>query len=118
MKKITKKTIYSTITTLFLLPIIVSAQVSVQLKNPVKFKNVQEVIAAVIQWIVNIGVVAVTLAFIYTGFQFVAARGNPEAINKAKSSFMWTVIGTLVLLGAQVLATVIKNTLTQGGVVS
>lgn len=89
------------------------------INNPLdenKFGSVQAVIAEFLKWIINIGVVAVTLAFIYTGFQFVAARGNPEALQKAKASFLWTVVGTLVLLGAQVLSEVIKNTLTQGGI--
>jgi NADH:ubiquinone oxidoreductase subunit 6 (subunit J) len=84
--------------------------ISVAIQGPTKHQSVEAVIAAVLQWVVNIGAIVVTLAFIYTGFQFVAARGNPEGIKKAKESFLWTVVGTIVLLGAQVLAEVIKNT--------
>lgn len=76
-----------------------------------KYKSVTEIIAKFIDFIINLGIVAVVLFFVYTGFQFVAAKGNPDAINKAKTSMMWTVVGTLVLIGGKVLVKVLENTL-------
>lgn len=108
---------------LFLIPVFSEATTNPNTNpNTISFPNtagassVQELLAKFLAWIVNVGTVAVVLAFIYTGFQFVAARGNPDAIKKAKTSFLWTVIGTLILLGAHVLVAVVKNTLTQSGV--
>jgi threonine/homoserine/homoserine lactone efflux protein len=86
--------------------------VNFHFKNPTRFNSVQELLAEFLAWIVNLGTVAVVLAFVYVGYQFVAAKGNPDAIKTAKISFMWTVIGTLVLLGAFVLREVITNTIT------
>jgi hypothetical protein len=79
---------------------------------PLKIKDIHKFIAEFINWMINLGIVAATLFFIYTGFQFVAAKGNPDALVKAKNSFMWTVVGTLLLIGAKVLVKVIQNTLT------
>ena len=50
------------------------------------------------------------LAIIYAGFLFVTARGSEEQLRKAKSTFFYTVIGTAVLLGAQVIISVIATT--------
>lgn len=90
------------------------------LKGPLgnNMPDVQTLITRFVYWIINLGIVAVVLAFTYTGFQFVTARGNPEAIQKAKTSFMWTVVGTIVLIGSKVLVEVLKNTLTGTGVVT
>ena len=80
--------------------------------------SVSELIAKFVDWIINLGIVAVVLAFIYVGFQFVAAQGNPEGIAKAKKASLWTVIGTLILIGSKVLTEIIKNTLTGSGVIT
>ncbi len=59
----------------------------------------------------QIGGVIIVLAIIYTGFLFVKAQGNAEELETAKRAFVWTVIGALILLGATVLSTIIKNTI-------
>ncbi len=63
--------------------------------------------------IVPIGAVAATIAIIYSGFLFVSAQGNEEKLQTAKTTFMWTVIGVAVLLGAKVLSAGIKETFDQ-----
>ena len=57
-----------------------------------------------------IGVPIVTLAIIYAGFLFVAARGNAEELTKAKKTLMYTLIGAALLLGSFVIAQAIKGT--------
>jgi hypothetical protein len=42
---------------------------------------------------------------------FVVSKGNPEELKKAKTTLYWTIIGALILLGAQVIAKIIENTL-------
>jgi hypothetical protein len=63
--------------------------------------------------LVQIGAVAVTLAVVYAGFLFVVAQGNPEKLNQARKTLFYTIIGALVLLGAQVIAGVIESTIKQ-----
>jgi len=72
--------------------------------------NIGDLISAILDIVVQVGVVVVVLALIYSGFLFIVARGNEEKINKAKMTFMWTVIGAVILLGAQALSDVVCNT--------
>lgn len=60
------------------------------------------------------GVISVFF-LIYAGFLMVVAGGNEEKLSKAKTTFLWTVIGVGVLLGAKVLSAVICGTVQQLG---
>ncbi len=81
--------------------------------NPLEFNCVSELIFAVVDAVAQIGFYIVILFIIYSGFLFVKARGNPEELKKAKQTFLWTVIGAAILLGASLLANVIDGTLDQ-----
>lgn len=91
--------------------------VQTKLENPFKFKDVDsipEFIKVIIDnIIIPIGAVIVTLAIIYSGFLFVTASGNEEKLRTAKRSFMYAVIGAVILLGAWVIAAAIKGTICQ-----
>jgi type IV secretory pathway VirB2 component (pilin) len=65
------------------------------------------------QVILPIGGVVAVLAFIFTGFKYVMAKGKPDKIQEANRAFLYTVIGTAILLGAWVIANVIGNTVNQ-----
>jgi hypothetical protein len=79
--------------------------------SPISFHSTAEVLNAFFKILIQIGAVAVTLAIVYAGFLFVVARGNPEQLSKAKETLKWTIIGALILLGAQVIAKAIENTI-------
>ncbi len=57
--------------------------------------------------------VIIVFMFIYTGFMFVMAQGNPGKLDKAKNSLLYTAIGTAILLGAWGISLIIKNTVNQ-----
>ncbi len=59
---------------------------------------------------VQIGTIVLVMMLVYVGFLFVAARGNAEKLQGAKSALVWTVIGGLVLLGATAIELVIEGT--------
>lgn len=86
-------------------------QTTVSIKNPIGDVTVAGIITKVIGFMVQIGSVAVVLAIVYAGFLFVAAQGNPGEIAKAKTTLFWTIIGAMVLLGAQLIAGVVESTL-------
>ena len=48
---------------------------------------------------------------VYSGFLFVTAQGNSDQLAKAKTNFLWTVIGVALLLGAWALAVLIEGTI-------
>jgi|CXWL01.1.fsa_nt_gi hypothetical protein len=78
--------------------------------NPLKVSSLEEFINLILKAVVQIGTIVLTLAIIWVGFLFVAARGNAEKISSARSALMWTIIGGLILLGAQAIGLVIKST--------
>lgn len=73
---------------------------------------------ATLPWLVNqilglvvkIGAVVVIFMLVYVGFLFVAARGNDAKLTEARKALLWTVVGALILLGAQAIAIGIKAT--------
>jgi len=83
--------------------------------NPINQTDIYGLISAVLSFVVKIGAVVVVFFIIYAGFQFVTAQGNEEKITTARKSFMWTIIGALILLGAMTLSGVVCNTANQLG---
>lgn len=61
--------------------------------------------------VLPIGAVVVVIFIILAGYNFIIARGNPAGIAKARKNLLWVLIGTAVLLGAWVIANVIKTTI-------
>ena len=69
----------------------------------------------ILSFVVQIGTIAIILMLIYVGYKFVAAQGAPAKIEEAKKMLLWTIIGALVLLGAQAISAAIQATVTQLG---
>jgi hypothetical protein len=61
--------------------------------------------------LIPIGVVAAVLAFIWSGFLFVMAQGEPAKLETAKRALLYTAIGTAILLGAWVITEVLNGTI-------
>ncbi len=72
---------------------------------------------AIVSVFVQVGMPVVALAIIYSGFLFVSSQGSEEKIKKAKNAFFYTIIGAIVLLGASVIGTMMKNTIDTIGAV-
>jgi hypothetical protein len=83
---------------------------AIELGNPLRAQSLQELIMEILGYVQAIGFMVITVMIIYIGFQFVVAQGNPEAVSKARTSLIWTLIGGLILLGASALATVVAST--------
>jgi len=82
-------------------------------QNPIKANSLTQLINDLFDAIIQIGYVFVVFALIFAGFKFVVARGNPEKLSEAKKIFLYTLIGGIILLGAQVIGDVICNTAAQ-----
>ena len=72
-----------------------------------------------LEWLLGIIMIILTpvvvLMIVYTGFSFIAAHGNPEKINDARKMLLWTSVGAGIILGAQVIRTVVFGTVDQIG---
>ena len=81
------------------------------LVNPLgDVETLPQFLEAILKGVVDIGTIILIMMLVYVGFLFVAARGNAEKIQSAKSALVWTVIGGLILLGATAIQLVITET--------
>jgi len=78
--------------------------------NPISANSIPVFIKTLLEGILKIGIPLIAVAIIYSGFLFVAAQGNEEKLTKAKSAFMYTLIGTAILLGSWAIAKLISDT--------
>lgn len=61
--------------------------------------------------VIRIGAIIVIFMLVYVGFKFVVAQGREEKLRDARQALQWTVIGALILLGAQAIALGIAATI-------
>ncbi len=83
---------------------------SSRISNPIKANSIQELLTSILKVIIAIGVPISVFFIIYAGFKFVMAKGNPGKIDEARTFLLWTIVGIVVLLGAQLLATILEGT--------
>lgn len=82
-----------------------------KISNPISACSIPALIQTVLIGLIKISIPVIAVAIIYCGFLFVAARGNPEKISKAKGALLYTLIGAAVLLGSWAIATLISSTI-------
>lgn len=109
----------------FLLPLVVlnaqgtanppGGQVPINIGNPFNGGNdFISLLTAILQNIVMpIAAVGVVMYIIYAGFTFVTAQGKPAEIAKAQQRLLWALVGAGILLGAEGISLVVRNTVTQ-----
>ena len=117
MMKITHRaygTAVAVISVLVLAPALAVAQ-SKTLANPLSsdFDSIPKFIAGALRLVVVVGLPIISLLIVYAGFLFLLARGNPEQLNAAKRNLLYVIIGSILLLGAWVIATLIGGTVSQ-----
>lgn len=84
-----------------------------RLENPSAFPSLSALIEGLLRSIVYIALPIISLFVVYSGFKFVFAQGNQEAIKEAKYNFLYVIIGALLILGAWALAQLIGNTVNE-----
>ena len=107
MKNKITKIFYVAMANILLLPNITQGQA---FSNPIGFDTFADVAKAITGVVVQVGTVVVVLAIIYSGYLFVTAQGNDEKISTAKRTFVWVVVGAIIVLGAQILGEVVCTT--------
>lgn len=84
-----------------------------QLTNPLGSATLTSFLTRLLVLAVQIGTPVIVLYIIFIGFKFVQASGKPEELAKVRSMFFWALVGALILLGAQVLASAIQATVNE-----
>ncbi|MBP6857776.1 MAG: hypothetical protein KBC11_01085 [Candidatus Pacebacteria bacterium] len=82
----------------------------VRINNPLKVGTISEAISLFMNAVLRIAIPFIIIFFIWSGLSFILARGNPEKIKTAKNMFWYTVIGTLLILGAWTITNAIIGT--------
>ena len=65
---------------------------------------------SILDFLIQIGGIAVILMLVYVGYLFVIAQGNETKITDARNALLWTVIGALILLGSKAISLGIEQT--------
>ncbi len=92
---------------------IAHAESCVGLCNPLNFATIADFIAGALKVLVMIALPIVSLFIVISGFLFIKAQGNPSELETAKKNFWYVILGTLLILGAWVIATLIAGTVSQ-----
>lgn len=82
----------------------------VRINNPLKVDTISDAISLFMNAVLRIAIPFIIIFFIWSGLSFILARGNPEKIGTAKKMFWYTVIGTLLILGAWTITNAIIGT--------
>jgi len=82
-------------------------------KNPLEADSLTDLLAAILDVVVQVGLVIIVFFIIFAGFQFVTAQGNTGKITKAREALVAVLIGSAIVLGSYAIATALKNTVEQ-----
>jgi len=89
----------------------------VKLQNPLgNIDSFHELIEKILDAAFIIGLPIAVLFIVLAGFRFVWARGNPTELTKAKTNFLYTIVGIAVFFGAWLIAKVIETTMRSLGI--
>jgi len=80
------------------------------IKNPLKSDDVNKILLNIMNLVATVGAAVVVFFVIYSGFKFVTAGDSDSDRSKAKEMFYSTIIGGAILLGADIIANVVVNT--------
>ena len=81
----------------------------VKIGNPGFMGDLNKVLHTLIAALIKISIPLLVLAFVYIGFLFVQAQGEPEELKKIKKYFIWALVGALIILGADMILTTIED---------
>jgi len=110
----------SVLTALFASMTLTASASSSMYENPITYGGITDIsslLLALVDLVFLIGVPIIVVFLIYSGFLFVTSGDNEAQVGKAKTTFMWTVIGALVLLGAKAIAMAVQSTILSLGTV-
>jgi hypothetical protein len=81
------------------------------LQNPLNnINSLPQLLQTILHALVELGAILLVIMLVWVGFLFVSAQGNAEKLSSARSALLWTVIGGLILLGAEAISQVIQAT--------
>jgi RsiW-degrading membrane proteinase PrsW (M82 family) len=77
----------------------------------ITIQDVFGIITGLACWFTRVALVLIVVAIIFYGVQFLTAQGNPSKLSDAKKSFLWGLVGVLVILGTYTIIATVANSL-------
>lgn len=84
--------------------------VRVKLENPLAINSLEELLIALLNVAVIIAIPIIVFFIVYAGFLYVTAQGNAEQVQKATRALTYAVIGGVLIIGAQAISYIIRDT--------
>ena len=117
MKNFNKKRILIFLAISFGIPFLLFAKPSGLehgIDNPYKEGgDLKSLIKLSISAILKLAIPFLVLAYIWVGFLFVKAQGNADELKKVKKAFIWLIVGTALIVGANSIYSLIYDTVKQ-----
>jgi len=74
-------------------------------------QDVMDIITGLACWITRVALVFIVVAVVYFGVKFLTAQGDPTKLTEAKKSFLWGLVGIIVILGTYTIIATVANAL-------
>lgn len=94
---------------IFVIIILASPVYGQSLRNPLRADTFAELLHGLADILIKIGIPLVGIFIVYSGFLFVTAGGDEKKLETAKTTFYWTIIGGVIILGSSALAIAIVD---------
>ena len=82
-----------------------------QICNPLQYGNFEDLVNAVIRFLITIGTPIAAIMFVIAGIVFVTSAGDPGRVKTARSIMIYTAVGLAVILVASGLIKVLQSLL-------
>ncbi|TAK04142.1 hypothetical protein EPO34_03280 [Patescibacteria group bacterium] len=79
------------------------ADVPRTLQNPLGTSDLRQVIGNIVRALLGFAGAGALLMFVWGGFQFMMAAGNPKNVEKGKLTLIWATVGLVVIFSAYTL---------------
>jgi Type IV secretion system pilin len=88
---------------------------TVKLENPLgnNVRSIPDFFYLVINFVYSLSYAVIAGFLLVSGFKFVMAQGKPDALDDAKKTFKYTIIGAIILIGANVATEVVRSVINQ-----
>ena len=79
------------------------------LTNPVGVSSIACLFYKIVDFIMSLSYIVIAFFLLLSGFKFVTAQGSDEKLTEAKNTFWYTIIGALILIGANTIIQVVQS---------
>ncbi len=79
------------------------------LTNPVGVSSIACLFYKIVDFVMSLSYIVIAFFLLLSGFKFVTAQGSDEKLTDAKKTFWYTIIGALILIGANTIIQVVQS---------